>query len=144
MNSEILAQRQQRLIRLFNESAPIAQSMGMTLRYNEKGQAIFEMPHNPRFDHALDGIHGGVIATLLDNAGWFTVAPNFDHWIATIEFSTRLHEPVAKTDLYSIGRIVRIGKRLASAEMEVRTAKDRLIATGSGTFTVTSVPLDPS
>jgi uncharacterized protein (TIGR00369 family) len=134
-------ERETRLVELFH-GAPIAQNTGMRLRYNEAGQACFDMPYNPRFDHALGGVHGGLIATLIDNAGWFTVAPNFHYWIATVEFSTRLLEHVQKEDLYSIGKIVRLGKTLAVCEMEVRTAKQRLIATGAGTFMVTTVALD--
>jgi uncharacterized protein (TIGR00369 family) len=131
-------ERQEKLTQLFH-GAPIAKTTGMRLRYNEDGQAIFEMPYHPGFDHALHQVHGGLIATMIDNAGWFTVAPHFDRWVATVEFSTRLHEPVEKETLISIGRIIRLGKRLVSCEMQVKTLQNRLIATGSGTFTVTSV-----
>ena len=31
-----------------------------------------------------------VIATLLDNAGWFTAAVEYDTWIATVELTVRL------------------------------------------------------
>jgi uncharacterized protein (TIGR00369 family) len=134
-------ERETKLVELFH-GAPIAQSTGMRLHYNEAGQAIFEMPYNLHYDHALKGIHGGIIAMMIDNAGWFTVAPHFNHWIATVEFSTRLLEPVQKEDLISIGEIVRLGKTLAVCRMEVRTAAKRLIATGSGTFMVTTVALE--
>lgn len=139
-NSHDIQSRQEYLVKLFG-SANIKKVTGMVLSYNEEGQAIFNMPYNPNFNHGIGGIHGGLIATMIDNAGWFTVAPQYENWVATVEFVTRLHEPVEKEDLRSIGRIVRMGKRLASATMEVRTAKDRLIATGSGTFSITSVPL---
>ncbi len=79
-----------------------------------------------------------MIATLLDNAGWFTAAPYFDRWIATVELTVRLHQPVARQQLTARGRIVRRGKRITSAEMEVRGEQGQLVATGSGTFTVTS------
>src|SRR5262249_51773965 len=106
--------------------------------------AVFHMPYNPNFDHALHQVHGGLIATMIDNAGWFTVAPHFDHWIATVEFTTRLHEPVAEEELISTGNIVRLGKRLASWEMTRQTVEGRLIAAGAGTFTVTGVAFEVS
>ena len=136
-----LKERQQKLVELFH-GAPIAQVFGMRMEYNDQDQAIFRLPYNPSFDHALKGIHGGVIATMIDNAGWFTAAPYFETWIATVEFSTRLLEPVAGEELISVGTIVRLGKRLAVTDMEVKTAKDRLVAKGSGTFTVTGVSID--
>ncbi|MFO1519556.1 MAG: PaaI family thioesterase [bacterium] len=132
-------QRQERLIHLFH-GAPIAQTTGMRLHYNDEGQAVFEMPYHSGFDHALHQVHGGLIATMVDNAGWFTAAPHFDRWVATVEFTTRLHEPVEKEALTSRGRIVRLGKRLVSCEMEVKSSSGKLIATGAGTFAVTSVP----
>jgi uncharacterized protein (TIGR00369 family) len=136
-----IAERQRRLIELFH-GAPIQKATGMTFRYNEEGQAVFEMPYNPSFDHAMGAIHGSIFGMLIDNAGWFTVAPHYEHWIVTVEFSTRLHEPIAKTALIATGRIVRMGSRMASAEMEVRTADNRLAATGAGTFIVTSAPYE--
>lgn len=140
MNDLQLLKRRKGLADLFHR-APIGLSMGMTMEYLESGQAKFSMPYNPGFDHALGGVHGGVLATLIDNAGWFTAAPHFDFWIATVEFSSRLLEPVTREDLYSVGKLIRLGKRLAVAEMEVRTAGEKLIAVGAGTFTVTSVAL---
>lgn len=130
--------RQNRLVEIFHGS-PIAKVTGMRMQYNKEGQAVFTMPYNPNFDHALHQVHGGLIALMIDTAGWFTVASHFDHWVATVEFTTRLHEPVEKEMLISMGKIVHLGKRLSSCEMEVKTEAGRLIATGSGSFLVTTV-----
>jgi len=138
MSDEIIKIRQSRLIELF-KSAPIVKYFGMGLTYNEEGQAVVTLPFNPNLNHALHQIHGGAIATLLDTAGWFTVAPHFDRWIATVEFQTRLLEPAEKEDLIGIGKIIRPGKRIVAGEMSVKSARGRLVAMGSGTFTVTSV-----
>jgi uncharacterized protein (TIGR00369 family) len=139
MSDETLKNRQSRLIELF-KSAPIVKYFGMVLTYNEERQAVVTLPFNPNLDHALHQIHGGALATLLDTAGWFTVAPHFDHWIATVEFQTRLLEPTEKEDLVAIGKIIRPGKRIVVGEMTVSNLKGQLIAVGSGSFTVTSVP----
>ena len=130
-----LKQRQAKLVELFH-GAPIARSMGMRLSYDAEERAVFTMPYNPAYDHALQGVHGGVFATMLDNAGWFTVAAHFDSWLATVEFQVRLLEPVNGQDLWSRGEIVRMGKKLCVAKMEVRTTADTLVAIGSGTFMV--------
>lgn len=122
--------------------APIAKAFGMTLTYNENRQAVFHLPYNLNFDHALKGIHGGVFAILIDNAGWFTAAAHYKAWVVTVEFHTRLLEPVVGEDLRSVGKIIRAGNKLAVCEAEVRTKEDRLVATGSGTFLLTSTPLE--
>ncbi|HVE83659.1 MAG TPA: PaaI family thioesterase [Myxococcales bacterium] len=128
-----------RLETMFHQ-APIARSFGMRLSYDAEQRAVFTLPYNAGFDHGLGGIHGGVFATLLDNAGWFTVAAHYETWVATVEFQVRLLQPVQGEELVARGRMVHAGKRLATAEMEVR-AGERLVAMGSGTFTVTSQPL---
>jgi uncharacterized protein (TIGR00369 family) len=132
-----------RLTSMFH-AAPIARSFGMRLEYDAEGCAVFTLPYNPGFDHGLGGIHGGVFATLLDNAGWFTVAGEYETWVATVEFQVRLLAAIEKEELVARGRIVHAGKRLATATMEVFTAGKVLAAIGSGTFTVTSVPLPPA
>ncbi|KAB2843207.1 PaaI family thioesterase [bacterium] len=139
MPTRDLKTAQSRLVALF-DSAPIIQTFGMKLAYDETGRAVVRLPFNPNFDHAFHQIHGGVMATLLDTSGWFTAAPHFENWIATVEFQTRLLEPVEKVALVAAGKIVRLGKRIAVCEMEVRTAAEKLIALGAGTFTTTSVP----
>ena len=139
--SDQITKRQKLLISLFDK-APIKHTYGMQLSYDAEGCAVFHMPYNPRLDHFLGGIHGGVIATLLDNAGWFTAATYYDNWVATVEFHVRLLEAVEKVDLVSRGRIVKLGKRFSIGEMEVRTAAGLLVAVGSGTFAETSAPLE--
>ena len=86
-----------RLTSMFH-AAPIARSFGMRLAYDAERCAVFTLPYNAGFDHGLGGIHGGVFATLLDNAGWFTVAAEYETWVATVEFQVRLLAAVQKEE----------------------------------------------
>ncbi len=124
------------------EKAPIRKAFGMNISFDQESRAIFDLPYNASFNHGMGGIHGGVFATLLDNAGWFTAAAYYKLWVVTVEFHTRLLEPVVGEDLRAIGKIVRAGKTLAVCEMEVRALQGRLVAVGSGTFSVTSKSLE--
>ena len=110
----------------------------MTLSFDDEGNAHFAMPHRAVFQHAMGDTHGGVIATLLDNAGWFTAATRYDHWVNTAEITVRLHEPANQEDLVAEGRVIRAGKRVCVSSMEVRSVTGRLVATGTGTFMVSS------
>jgi uncharacterized protein (TIGR00369 family) len=136
-------QRESQLIALFGR-APIKRSTGMELSYSADGRAVFDLPHNPDLEHALHDTHGGVIAMLLDNAGWFTVARDYDTWVATVEMQMRILEPAKRENLRAMGRVIRTGKRISVAEMEVRSESGRLVAIGSGTFSVTSMMTDPT
>jgi uncharacterized protein (TIGR00369 family) len=128
-----------RLIALFHGST-IARSMGLALHYDEMERAVIDLPYEGRFDHFLDDVHGGAIATLIDNAGWFAAAAQYPTWIASVEFQVRYHEPAGRQALRATGSIVRAGKRITSAVMEVRNRSGVLVATGSGSFVVTSSP----
>ena len=113
----------------------------MSLSFDDAQRAVVDLPYNPDLDHALGAIHGGIFATLLDTAGWFAAAVQYEHWVVTVEFQTRLLEQVQRQALRATGQLVRRGNSVAVGQMEVRTHPDgRLVATGSGTFKVTGAP----
>ncbi len=137
---ETSAEKQKMFTDLFSR-APIKKTFGMEFHYDEQNRAVFTMPYHPGFDHALNQVHGGVLATLLDNAGWFTVAQYYGTWIATAEMQMRLIEPVEKERLISKGNTVKLGNKLAMAEMRVENSSGKLVALGTGTFAVTSISI---
>ena len=125
---------QQELIELFR-GAPIARFFGMTLSYDKQGHAHFILPYNPNLDHAGKGIHGGAIATLLDNAGWFAVAAQKEGvLVVTSEFKIHLLYPVRESELHAEGWVVKSGKRISIAEMRVSASDGELVAIGTGTY----------
>jgi uncharacterized protein (TIGR00369 family) len=129
-------ERIQQLLHTFNEVAPIASTFGMSLSYNEQGQAVVDLPYNPGLDHALGGVHGGVYATMLDTAGWFTAAAAHaeDCWLATSEMSIHLLLPVERTSLRAVGRLIKRGKRQDVAEMHLYDGDGLLVGHATGTF----------
>lgn len=143
LDDKTLRARRDELLTFF-EHAPIKKTLGFDFRYDEEGRAIFEMPFSRHTTHALGDVHGGVIGVMIDNAGWFTAAPYFEQWIATVEYQVRLLEPARREAVIARGEIVRVGKRLATCEVDVRSASGRLVARGAGTFTVTGVKREPA
>jgi uncharacterized protein (TIGR00369 family) len=136
--------RTDELVQLFNEVVPIARFFGMRLSYTEEGNAVIDLPYNPNLDHALGGIHGGVYATMLDTAGWFTAAAAHDVscWLATAELSVHFLAPAKTTSLRATGRLLKHGKRQNVAEMHLYDGKDHLVGHATGTFVVLpKVPL---
>ena len=131
-------ERVQELVRVFHEVAPIARYFGMTLAYTEERNAVVTLPYNPNLDHPLGGVHGGVYATLLDCAGWFTAAAAHDVpcWIATAEMSIHFLLPVKQTSLRAVGRLLKPGKRQDIVEMHLYDGQDQLVGCATGTFVV--------
>lgn len=140
MSTFDIAKRREALL-LRSKAAPIVQTFGMTLEFNEQDEAVWTMPFNESVTNGMT-IHGGAIATMLDSAGWFTIAQYYENWIATVEFTTRLLDFTKDDELIATGHLAKLRKRLSTATMEVVTKTDgRLIAIGSGTYSLTSVPL---
>jgi uncharacterized protein (TIGR00369 family) len=133
-----------KLAHMFNEAAPIARSFGMRLSYTDEGNAVVDLPYNPNLDHALGGVHGGVYATMLDTAGWFTAAAAHDIpcWLTTAEMSVHFLAAVERTSLRAVGTLIKQGKRQDVAEMRLYDGEGRLVGHATGTFVVLShVPL---
>jgi uncharacterized protein (TIGR00369 family) len=133
-----------KLMKLFNERAPIARTFGMQLSYDKDGCAVVELPYNPGLDHALGGVHGGIYMTMLDTAGWFTAAASHEQlsWVATSEISVHFLEPVSGLSLRAVGRMIKNGRRQDVAEMELYDENGLLIAHATGTFVkLSEIPL---
>jgi uncharacterized protein (TIGR00369 family) len=114
--------------------SPIGRTTRMRIAFDDRGQATVHWRHCRDYDHALDQVHGGLLATMLDNAGWFTAAAAHGEWVVTAEFHVRLLCGTAGEDLRAEGRIVRQGSRLTVVAMDVFAASGAHVATGSGTF----------
>ncbi|MSP13489.1 MAG: PaaI family thioesterase [Chloroflexi bacterium] len=126
------------LLLLFNEQLPIAQTFGMILTFTEDKNAIIDLPYNPKLNHSLGTIHGGVYATMLESAGWFTSAAshNISCWVATSEISLHLLEHTSQTSLHAVGRLIKSGKRQDIVEMRLFDETNNLVAQATGTFII--------
>jgi uncharacterized protein (TIGR00369 family) len=116
--------------------------LGAAIYFDDEFRAVVTLPHKPELEHAMGGIHGGVLATLIDAAAWCAAAVHYPSWITTVEFDVRLLEPVIGEDLVATGTVVRAGKRIAVAQAEVRTAAGRLVAVGDATLSATRLPIE--
>jgi uncharacterized protein (TIGR00369 family) len=81
-----------------------------------------------------DKVHGGIIATLLDEVmAW---APSsFDSWAVTAEMSVRYRSPASPGErLEAEARVVERRRRIYEVRGEVRGTGGRLIAEGTGRY----------
>ena len=141
MNDQLPNENRPKMVELF-KYAPMKKAFGMELHYNQEGSAIFQMPYQEKFNHTFGSVHGGVLSTLLDNAGWFTVAPYYENWITTVDLQVQFLKTTSNLELRSIGHIIKVGKSISFARMEVFDSENKMIASGSGTFSVTTQKID--
>jgi uncharacterized protein (TIGR00369 family) len=139
-NNDDTAAVQQALADMFND-APIKHALGMSIRFAASGEAVFTLPPDKRFFHGMGDVHGGMITTLMDNAGWFTAAAHYNRLVLTADLNIRLLEAAKRKEITATGTMIRAGRTMAVVEMIATTADGRLIAKGTGAFTVTRKPV---
>jgi uncharacterized protein (TIGR00369 family) len=81
-----------------------------------------------------DKVHGGIIATLLDEVMAWAPA-SFDSWAVTAEMGVRYRSPALPGErLDAVGRVTDRRRRIYEVTGEVRGADGRLVAEGHGRY----------
>lgn len=113
-------------------------AIGMTLEHVEDGLCRARLPYRPEFSPDDGLVHGGIIATLIDNVGagavWSHRAIDWSRAGVTINLTANFLKAANKCDLVAEGRTVRFGGALSVADVRVHSAEGDLIATGTVTY----------
>lgn len=104
-----------------------------------EGTATLRLPyraeHTNMPEEAGAGIHGGMIATLIDAAASFPVVVHTGNFnIATVNMRVDYLSWTGHATLLGHGRVIRAGRTVAVADCEVRDEAGRLCAVGRVTF----------
>ncbi|PRY42855.1 PaaI family thioesterase [Umezawaea tangerina] len=122
----------------------IGRLMGMTFTELEEGRVVMSLRTRPDFVNPIGTVHGGVAATLLDSvmgcAVHSALAPGVGY--TTLELSVNYIRATSTDDrlLTGEGKVVHIGRSLATAEGRIVDEKGRLIAHGTTTCMVFPAP----
>ena len=123
-------------------SAPYYQLLKITLEEIDVGFTRFRMPFRKELTQAYGVVHGGAIATLADTAVAFAMMTMIHpgERVVTVEFKINFLAPVSEGQMIGEARVINKGKRLALADMEVKTAEGKPIAKGLATYIILSPP----
>jgi uncharacterized protein (TIGR00369 family) len=100
------------------------------------GVVVIRLPYQPHFSRGPDdaAYHGGVIATLIDLAGHAAVAVSIGRMAPTIDLRIDYLRPAEHSDLIATATLIKAGRSVARADIEIKDAQGRLIAIGRGSF----------
>lgn len=106
----------------------------------ETGTVVITLPFRAEFRRAPDepGYHGGVIASLIDLAAHAAVAVRIGRMAPTIDLRIDYVRVAADGDLRATARLLRAGRSIGLADVEVTDGDEKLIAVGRGTFSTMS------
>jgi len=124
------------------ESAPYYQLLRISLEQIDTGFARFRMPFRKELTQAYGVVHGGAIASLADTAVAFALMTIIQpgERVTTAEFKINFFAAVTNGQMIGEARVVHAGKRLVSADMEVRGQDGKLIAKGIATYAIIGTP----
>lgn len=100
------------------------------------GEVVIRLPFREDFlrEDGSDWLHGGIISALIDIAGDYAVVTKFDVGVPTIDLRIDWLRPARAGDLVATGRVVKAGRRVSVADVEVHDAKGQLVAIGRGLY----------
>jgi uncharacterized protein (TIGR00369 family) len=100
------------------------------------GTVVIRLPYRDEFRRAPDeaGYHGGVIAALIDLAGHAAVAITVGRMVPTIDLRIDYLRAAVGGDLTARGRLLRAGRSIARADVEILDDKENVVAVGRGTY----------
>jgi uncharacterized protein (TIGR00369 family) len=125
-------------------SPPIAELLGFRLAEVEPGHAVFEVIPGEQHYNPIGVVHGGLAMTLLDSAMGCSVQTRMPAGggYTTLEAKTNLVRAITSETgaLRAIGKLVHLGRQVATAEGRLEDASGKLYAHASTTCMVLSPP----
>jgi uncharacterized protein (TIGR00369 family) len=102
----------------------------------QAGTVTIRLPYREEFRRAPDapGYHGGVIAALIDLAGHAAVAVTVGRMVPTIDLRIDYLRAPAGGDLTARGKLLRAGRSIARADVEILDDTNNVVAVGRGTY----------
>lgn len=116
---------------------PFLEYTGAILKSFGKGEAEVELEIRPHHLQHLGFIHGGVISTLMDNAGWYAAVSDLPegYTAMTMEIKINYLKPTSGTYLIASAKVVQQGKTSAFVTIELEDDKS-LVAYATGTYAI--------
>ncbi len=95
-------------------------------------QEFCRMPERPE-------LHGGIIAAIADITGHAAIASQLFHSVATIDMRVDYLRLAAGTELIAVGTVIKLGRTIGVADVQIRDDKDKLVATSRASYVTMSV-----
>lgn len=116
---------------------PICGALDFIMTEAEEGAVVFEGVPRAAFDNPLGAVHGGWAATLLDSAMACAVHSTLKAGFAytTVEMKLNYVRPIVEATgkVRCEGKIVSLGRTLATSEGRLLDARGKLLAHGTET-----------
>jgi uncharacterized protein (TIGR00369 family) len=110
--------------------------LNLSLVRSEPGLVEIQLPFREELLRAegSDWYHGGVVAALIDIAGDYALWTKVGSGLPTVDLRIDWLRPARRGVLTALGRSVKVGRTVCTADVEVRDERGELVAVGRGTY----------
>lgn len=122
---------------IFERRACLNQYVGLHLEAAGPGWARMRMALRPEVMNPFGAVHGGAISALIDAVAGSSIAAGTlpdDRIMGTVDMQVHFLERAQGSALVAVGRVVRAGKAVAVAQVDVHDDAGALVAIGTATF----------
>ena len=136
-DKEILSNEQlEHLARYFDEEVTFSRHIGAKVEEVEPGSSVVYIDVDEHHQNGAGTLHGGVYASLIDNAMGLSVLALVGVRTATIEMNVHFLGAVNQGRITCKSEVVHRTRRTATAEAKVYDDAGNLVAMGTGAFRV--------
>jgi uncharacterized protein (TIGR00369 family) len=118
----------------------MARTLGFRLVEVDAGRAVFEAEPGEQLLNPLGGVHGGFALTLIDSAAGCAVHTQLHAGVgyATVETKANMTRAIAPDTgpVRCEGRVLSLGRQIATAEAKLTSADGKLLAHGTSTLII--------
>ncbi|MBU8906084.1 PaaI family thioesterase [Desertibacillus haloalkaliphilus] len=120
-----------------SKTGPFSTKVGFVTEKSTQNEVETILKIEDHHLNAKDIVHGGVIATMVDNIIGDTLATTLNCTVVTINININYLSAAKRGDeLIAKGRVIQQGYRIATGEGEITDKEGNPIAKGTGTFKV--------
>jgi uncharacterized protein (TIGR00369 family) len=116
--------------------SPYQRFLGLRLERAGDGEVEIRLPFREELlrEDGSDWLHGGVVSALIDIAGDYAVVTRVGAGVPTIDLRVDWLRPARRGDLVALARVVKVGRTVCVADVEVRDAAGTLVAVGRAAY----------
>ena len=130
-NEETIAEFQKALM-----ISPFHRWLGLNANMVTREQIEIALPWREEFvsNIAIEATHGGILAALIDLTGLYAVRAAGGIVSATADLRVDYHRPATRETVLARGRVVKLGRRISTADVRVTDTSQVLLASGRGAY----------
>lgn len=130
-NEETIAEFQKALM-----ISPFHRWLGLKAIMVAREQIEISLPWREEFvaNTAIEATHGGILAALIDLTGLYAVRAAGGIVSATADLRVDYHRPATRGTVLACGMVVKLGRRISTADVRVTDTSQVLLASGRGAY----------